>query len=383
MRPFSSIRAAIAVARRHATAVSAIAILAALAVPGVANAASYTAGTEAELKAAIAAANADGDAASTITLTGNLVVAVVSDLPAIGKPLTIDAAGFTLRTTPNGGYDVAAGATLTLKGDVDGNGSLGKSGPGTLVVTGTGNAYSKNATVNAGQLRVEAGGQLAFGNGVDGGLRVVGNGASAVVSGVGSLMTTTGNNWVGSSSGSSLTVEAGASFVTNNGSVSLGDAADAVGTLNARGGGTTVTISGGLAITKGTGFINITDGAKVQSNAGGIGGAGALVASTGTGTVIVSGTGSSWTTGQFGVHRGSLSVLDGGVVSTSYIRVGIGAGKAGTVLVSGKGSELIGTLNGASTNFTEIGNTGSGTLTIANEGKVTVGVAGAGTVSYP
>lgn len=346
-----------------------------------AQAANYTAGTEAELKAAMIAANNDSDATSTITLTGNLTVAVVSDLPPIGKPLTIDAAGFTMRTTPtSAGYDVAAGATLTLKGDVDGSGTLNKGGQGTLVVTGTGNSYGKNVTVNAGHLRVEAGGQLAFGNGTDGGLRVAGNGTSAVVSGIGSKITTTGNNWVGSAGGGTLTVEAGARFEAITGALSLADAVDATGTLNVRGPGSTVTLSSGLAITKGTGFINITDGAKVQSSAGGIGGSGALVTSTGTGTVIVSGAGSSWSTGQFGVHRGSLSVLDGGVVSTGYIRIGIGSGSVGTVLVSGKGSELIGTTNGGGSTFTDIGNTGAGTLTIADEGKVTVGVAGAGTV---
>lgn len=378
MRPFSTTHTAAAVVRRHVTAASTLAILAALVAPGGASAANYTAGTEAELKAAITAANADSDPVSTITLTGGFNIATPSDLPAIGKPLTIDAAGFTLTAAP-GSYNVAAGATLTFKGDVDGSGALTKSGQGTLVVTGADNHYAGNVTVSDGQLRVEAGGQLTLGSG--GRLFVVGNNASVIVTGIGSRTEiASGNSGVGSLAGSTLTVEAGASFVTGSGALNLADAADTIGTLNVRGLGTTVTINSGLAITRGTGFINITDGAKVQSNAGGIGGAGALVASTGTGTAIVSGTGSSWTTGQFGVHRGSLSVLDGGLVSTSYIRIGIGAGKAGTVLVSGKGSELIGTLNGAGTNFTEIGNTGSGTLTIANEGKVTVGVAGAGTV---
>jgi len=66
--------------------------------------ATYTASNEAELRAAIDAANADGDPDSTITLTNNITLADNTALPALTKPLTIYTDGFTLS-----GQNVAAG----------------------------------------------------------------------------------------------------------------------------------------------------------------------------------------------------------------------------------------------------------------------------------
>ncbi len=122
------------------------------------------------------------------------------------------------------------------------------------------------------------------------------------------------------------------------------------------------------------------DGAAVTTTSGGIGGVGAQASAGGTGTVIISGTGSSWTTGQFGVFKGSMSILDGGLMATTYTRIGIAAADNATVLVSGAGSKLTGSLDGSGAAYTEVGGAGTGILTISNQGNVTVGSTGAGTL---
>jgi autotransporter-associated beta strand protein len=53
----------------------------------------------------------------------------------------------------SGGLDIASGGTLTIPNDIDGSGSLSKSGSGTLVLSGT-NTYGGGTTVSAGYLQV-------------------------------------------------------------------------------------------------------------------------------------------------------------------------------------------------------------------------------------
>ena len=91
-------------------------------------AASYTAGTQAELFSAIDQANADGDASSTITLTGNLALADPGSIPSVTKTLIIDAGGFQLSAPSTMGLDVADGAELTIDGSVQINGTPGSQG---------------------------------------------------------------------------------------------------------------------------------------------------------------------------------------------------------------------------------------------------------------
>ncbi|MGO8656934.1 hypothetical protein ACC771_15010, partial [Rhizobium ruizarguesonis] len=59
------------------------------------SAATYTANSEAQLNAAIAAANADPDPTATIQLTTSFSVSSAA-LNAPGKPITIDTQGFSL-----------------------------------------------------------------------------------------------------------------------------------------------------------------------------------------------------------------------------------------------------------------------------------------------
>jgi fibronectin-binding autotransporter adhesin len=55
-------------------------------------------------------------------------------------------------TGADGGFDTAAGATLTLSGNISGAGALGKIGAGTLILTGT-NSYTGGTIVAAGILQ--------------------------------------------------------------------------------------------------------------------------------------------------------------------------------------------------------------------------------------
>ncbi|MGO4391386.1 autotransporter outer membrane beta-barrel domain-containing protein [Variovorax sp. M-6] len=341
-----------------------------------AHAASYTASTEAELALAISQANASADAASTITLLNGFTIASPGTLPAATKALTISLGGFTLATTGNGNINAAAGATVTVDGKMTGLSRLTKDGAGTLILTGTGSSYVNRMVIGAGAVRVQNGGQITFGNGVgDAGLEVVGDNASATITGAGSWMDArTGPSRVSSVAGSSLNVLNGGEFRSTNQLV-MGDTAGTTGRLRVDGTGSLVSVSG-LTVSRGTGFIDVTAGGRIQSASFGIGGIGALSSQGGTGTVTVTGPGSRIDSGQTGVHGGTLTILDGGVVSTSWARIGTTAGRTASVTVSGSGSELISTA--ASTGISlEIARAGAGSLRLANGGKASL-MAGTG-----
>ena len=351
-----------------------------------AQAASYTASNQAELVGAIAAANSDGDPSSTITLTGSFAIPDPSTIPSITKALTIDAAGFNVTTPGNVSYTVASGVSLVLKGDIDGSGFLAKGGAGTLVITGTGNQYARVLNVLEGAVRIENGGQVFAGNPTDGGLYLSGDHTSLVVNGTGSKFAANGGVRVGSAQGNSLLVEAGGAL-TGPG-VSIATSKSEIGTLTVRGAGSTVTTTSQVAVFQGTGYINILDGGVVTSASGGLGGGGVNLPSGGTGTAVISGAGSRWTTGAFGVHDGSLSVLDGGRMEVTYLRAGVNAtsgGRAlqGHILVSGAGSALVAT-SAVQTTIIGDGGTvtladGNGTLYVASKaaGKGTINIGGA------
>lgn len=344
-----------------------------------AQAAVYTVSNETELAAAINAANADGDSSAIINLGASLTITNPAALPAVNKPVTVNQGAFVLTTNGLGNYNAAAGSTLTLNGRLAGPNRLTKQGAGTLVLTGTGSSFTNRIHVTAGALRVENGGQIIFGNsvGAEGGLVVDGDHASVTISGAGSLMDARGGaSQVGSSAGSMLTVENGGEFRVGN-ALDMGAAADLTGTLIVRGANSRVS-STGFGVTRGTGFIYITDGGQVSSASMGIGGSGAIASLGGTGTVVVSGVGSRIdVTGQAGIHGGTLSILDGGVVATTYLRIGTTNGRTSGVTISGAGSEL----TTSALNDLEIARGGSiGTLTLAQGGKATVR-AGAGTLN--
>ena len=122
----------------------------------------------------------------------------------------------------------------------------------------------------------------------------------------------------------------------------------------------------------GTGNLTIRDGGTVSNVLGAVGN---LPGSQGT--VTVTGPGSTWTNGNAkgignvvvgGLGTGTLAIENGGtVISTGGSSVGLSVGSTGTVTVTGAGSSWNNVLG------LNIGSFGTGTLTIADGGTVTPG----------
>ena len=151
----------------------------------------------------------------------------------------------------------------------------------------------------------------------------------------------------------------------------IGNLLGSQGTVTVSGTGSTWTNIGTLVVGGlGTGTLTIQNGGTVNS-----GGGGSVGLSAGsTGTVLVTGPGSIWNNspggglniGSFGT--GALTITNGGTVinNTAFTaNIGEGAGSLGTVRVAGAGSTW------SNSSGLNIGNLGTGTLTIAEGGVVT------------
>ena len=144
----------------------------------------------------------------------------------------------------------------------------------------------------------------------------------------------------------------------------LGHSGGTSNTLNMTGGSLTHTSAnvGYNAV----GVVNLTGGSINSSSSVGIG-----AGSAATGTVVVDGSGASWTSesilyvGNSG--SGSLTVSDGGAFSDTFAYLGRLAGSDGAVAVSGSNSTWT-TSGGA-----QIGATGTGDLTISSGGAASFG----------
>ena len=153
----------------------------------------------------------------------------------------------------------------------------------------------------------------------------------------------------------------------------IGDLPGSQGTATVSGAGSTWTNTGTIQVgALGTGTLTIQDGGTVNSMGGGSIG----LSAGSTGTVTVTGPGSTWNNspggglniGAFGT--GTLTIANGGTVinnSPFAANIGEGAGSLGTVTVTGAGSTW------SNSSGLNIGNLGTGTLTIADSGVVTAG----------
>lgn len=140
-------------------ALSTLALAMACAFPGLAHAASYSVTSEAELIAAINAANASPDANSTITFLNSITLSASGTLPAPVKPLTVDTQGFSLTgAVANGSIRFPSGsATITIAGNFIG----GQGGAVTSTTGGAGlsfNTVIPSSAVNNGHITGGAGG---------------------------------------------------------------------------------------------------------------------------------------------------------------------------------------------------------------------------------
>ena len=120
-----------------------------------------------------------------------------------------------------------------------------------------------------------------------------------------------------------------------------------------------------------TGMLTIQNGGTVSSGGGGDIGA----FSGSTGAVTVTGAGSSWTTNSTGLGvglggTGTLTIQNGGTVSSNgnTATIGLNFGSTGNVTVTGAGSSLT-----TNSHLLDIGHGGTGTLTIQNGGTVSSG----------
>lgn len=172
---------------------------------------------------------------------------------------------------------------------------------------------------------------------------------------------------VGFSNNGALTVTNGATF--DSGQVLIGPMPGATGTATASGAGTVWTAEGVSVGFSGTGPFNVLNGAAVNAGLYDFSLADALGS---IGTAAVDGPGSTVTASSVAVGNGgagTLMISNGGTVIgnkwSNYI--GHGPGAVGFVTVTGTGSRLI-----LDNNDLMIGQGGTGTLTIADGGFVSV-----------
>jgi len=194
----------------------------------LASAADFTAGTDQQLRDAIAAANASPDTASTITLTNSFAVLSTPNLATSNKSITIKTQGFTLsgQGTPGISSSIAfsgafPGGTLTLEGTYKGGNQTATvpAGVGLFVngmtPGGNGGAVVNNGTINGGDATV-ANSSGSIGVSLAGGVTLTNNGSIAGGTGTGGG---TGNNMAGVSlngTNNALINNAGATILGGN-----------------------------------------------------------------------------------------------------------------------------------------------------------------------
>jgi len=276
---------------------------------------------------------------------------------------------------------------------------------GTVLVTGGDSTWTNEDEIvvggwGQGDLTIAAGGVVTapevyiggmsfdvVGSDYDPNLMPTGTG-TVLVTGAGSELSVTSDEtlYVGYSGTGTLDVNDGGAVT--GGTVVLGATPDAVGTVNVTGAGSTLTTEDIQAGAWGTGNLTVADGASATTSYLAIGGIDVndtalpqevlddFGASQGTGTVTVTGAGSSLETETFlaGVTgEGTIQVAAGGQLTAELGVVGLGEGSTGTVTVAGENSTL--TLEavgeeGFDYGVLAVGGWGAGQVTISDGGSV-------------
>ena len=182
------------------------------------------------------------------------------------------------------------------------------------------------------------------------------------------------NLTVGQNGTGMLTIQAGGTLVDS--SAEVGNLPGSLGTVIVSGAGSNWSNAGAVVIGGlGTGTLTIQDGSAVEDGSLVNSGGASIGQSAGSnGTVTVTGPGTSWTNGAGGglnigsFGTGTLTIANGGQVinftTNTAANIGNGPGSQGLVTVTGAGSLW-------SNRFgLNIGNSGTGTLTIADGGVV-------------
>lgn len=272
-----------------------------------------------------------------------------------GTFLSNDAA-VVVGASGTGALDVLDGASVS-----GASGTVGQAAVGTATISGTGSAWRNTGSLTVGfdangSLSVERGGLLTSG---DASFGVAGSSAvgSVAVTGAGSKWVNAGSMTVGGFGSGRLTVSDGG--VVTTGDTVVAGLLSPSGAVIVSGSGSAFQVDGTLAIgTNGT--VSVLDGAVMTSGHANIGDG----VSAATGNVTVDGPGSRWdasgaiTVGALGA--GSMVVANGGVVTSASALIG-NANSTGQAAVLGSGSQWL-----IAGDLTVATGSGSGTLVIAD-----------------
>ena len=324
---------------------------------------------------------------------GILSVSANENLGADSGTLTFN--GGTLRTTATmtmdrgttlnasgGTMEVATGTSLTQQGVIGGLGGLAKTGAGTLILSGT-NTYQGGTAINQGSLFISQDANLGSASGglsFDGGtlsttVDISMNRATTLNAGGGTFRIDTANlTQAGVISGAGALTKTGTGTLTlsgentylggtriSSGSLSissnanLGNASTAVAFDNGRL-ITTATLTMARAMTASVlGAIEVADGTTL-TQAGNISGGGQF-AKYGTGTLILTGTNTSW--GNLRLFGGLTEITSGGSYKgVNELRLAESAGQNATLNIKA-GSEV------AATGAIRIGEAATGTINVS------------------
>ncbi|MEX0610540.1 MAG: autotransporter-associated beta strand repeat-containing protein [Pirellulales bacterium] len=287
---------------------------------------------------------------------------------------TVSGAGTTWINTGDLYIGDGGDGTLTIEegASASGHDGLIGSSPGTtgiVTVTGPDSTWTLSNLLDVAfdgtaTLIVEAGGAVSSLRGSIGDFPD-GTG-TATVTGTGSTWTNSANLFIGDQGAGTLNITAGGAV--SNAVGSIGDAIGSNGTVLVDGPGSTWTNNASLRVgNNGEGSLTVTNGATVSSASAEIDGLNGV-----TGSVTVNGAGSLWTNsgtldvGDSGVA--TLTISSGGVVSSAIGIIADGNVSDGFVTVTGAGSTWA--MSG-STLF--VGEDGTGTLIIQDDGAVSVG----------
>jgi T5SS/PEP-CTERM-associated repeat protein len=339
------------------------------------------------------------NATGSLSITNGGAVSVAATSPSLQAGISI------------GGTGGSAGGTGSLT--VDSGGSLTFSTGDTFLFVGRNQSSSSTMTVEGGGTVSGVFTAQIGRDGSNGSLTVDGAGSAITISGssatrgaglgVGVVSTPALAPTLGPSTMGALTVQNGGKVTVStdnnvNGGLSVG-VNGAAGNVTVAGAGSQITIAGnnsnlttelggGFAVGRsGAGTLNIQTGGQVVINdtgSGGqaglaIGGAPIQVANgeqPGTGTVIVSGTGSQLkvqsphgfiTSGYSGT--GTLNVLNGGTATAEGLTLGRSTGSLGTVSLSGSSSSITlsgNDISGGTGARLQVGGSGTGNMSISN-----------------
>ena len=335
-----------------------------------ASAANFTAGTDQQLRDAIAAANASPDTASTITLTNSFAVLSTPNLATSNKSITINTQRFTLsgQGTPVISSSIAfsgafPGGTLTLEGTYKGGNQTATVAAGVglfvngMTPGGNGGAIVNNGTIKGGDATV-ANSSGSIGVSLTGGVTLTNHGSIAGGTGTGggagnnmagvslsgtnnALINNAGSTILGGNStqgfagaGVFLSSVGNASILTNHGTIQGGSSGTVIGN-----GAVVVRVTGGTIVNHGT-LIGGNQAAAIRTDAASsiavVINSGTIQAGAGAANAIQLGGLAGWATlelqagstivGNVVAGNGTRDILRlGGTVDSSFDTSAIGA----------------------------------------------------------